>query len=323
MRTVATLCANPDPTGTLCLDLDALRFGPQIRGGGLDEDHVRILMELKGEWPPILVWGGQNLVIDGAHRVCAARRLGLNSVMVDRFWGTAEEVYVEAVRRNVEHGLPLSLCDRMRAAERILEDHPEWSDRRISSVCAVGAKGVSRLRLERSASAEAPLPDPDTRIGMDGKIRPVHPAQARERALRALEDNPEGSLRLIAAVAGVSPETVRSVRKNLQGEAEIRPLLRVDEPPSVDSPVLLHSADDRPMGHWGEDPAFSSRAHGDQFAAWFEESTVGDEWRHYFDVVPVSRIYEIADEAQRRAACWSEFAQTLEARVQCSRAMRA
>ncbi len=39
-----------------------------------------------------------------------------------------------------------------------------------------------------------------------------------------------------------------------------------------------------------------------------------DRWKHV-GVVPLSRVYEVADEARRRAAFWLGFAETLEGRV--------
>src|SRR5215472_16511802 len=115
------------------LRIDALRTGDGVRTGGLDEGHVALLMETADLWPPILVWGKECLVVDGAHRVEAARRLRRTSVAAIRFPGTREEALVESIRRNVDHGLPLTIGDRRRAALRVLDRHGEWSDRRIAS----------------------------------------------------------------------------------------------------------------------------------------------------------------------------------------------
>jgi hypothetical protein len=64
------------------------------------------------------------------------------------------------------------------------------------------------------------------------------------------------------------------------------------------------------------DPAFASREGGQAFAEWFDTRSVeaGDLWQ-YVDAVPLSRVYEIAGEARRRAEFWTRFAVTLETRV--------
>ena len=54
---------------------------------GLDPGHVQVLAEVGGRWPPVLVWGPENQIVDGHHRVAAARMLGLTSVEVEWFEG--------------------------------------------------------------------------------------------------------------------------------------------------------------------------------------------------------------------------------------------
>jgi hypothetical protein len=49
--------------------------------------------------------------------------------------------------------------------------------------------------------------------------------------------------------------------------------------------------------------------------AWFDRTSVDDHDWVRAEGVPLGRIYEIADEARRRARAWTEFAQVLEARA--------
>ena len=55
---------------------------------------------------------------------------------------------------------------------------------------------------------------------------------------------------------------------------------------------------------------------GDDFVTWFDSTMVdeADSWTHV-SAVPLSRTYEVADEARRRAAFWSSFAETVERQV--------
>jgi hypothetical protein len=292
-------------------------MGNQLRGAGLDDKHIRLLMELAGQWPPVLVSVEDHRVIDGAHRVVAAQRLGIRALPVRWFRGTPDEAYVEAVRRNVKHGLPLTSADRMRAVNQILEDHPDWSDRRISDICAVAAKTVARLRESRRPTIRTF----ESRVGKDGKRRPVNPALARERILRLLESDPGRSLRSVATSVGASPETVRSVRNSMRRLSAESPPDRVGNAevtsPALAAALAFHSRQSKPSP-WGMDLAFTSRADGKEFASWFQATAVHDDWLDYVGSVPLGRVYEIADEARYRAEFWAQFARALETRVQRS-----
>ena len=276
-----------EETTAAVADLD---LRSSYRPGGLCEEQVERLVLLGGVWPPILVDQADGRVIDGAHRVAAARRLGLARLPVEWFDGRPDEAFVEFVRRNVTQGLVLSIAERKQAALRILEDHPIWSDRRVAELCALSPKTVARVRVDvpgRPSADEAHL---DVREGRDHRLRPVQAGSARTRVLAALREQPEGSLRTIAAAAGVSPETVRLVRLNLD---------QLDEP---EAPA------------WQDDAALASATDGADFAAWFEETAVTDDDLERAPAVPLSRVYLVADEARRRSETWLQFARALEAR---------
>jgi hypothetical protein len=296
--------------------IEEVTVGEGVRSRGLDESHVALLMEMAGQWPPIVLWGERNLVVDGAHRVAAARRLGHGRVAAVRFYGTSDEAFVESVRRNVDHGLPLSVVDRRRAARRVLGRHPEWSDRRIAAVCGLSGKTVARLRRDRVVSVEdtaVPSVETERRVGKDGKARPVRSGQVRERIQRALEENPLGSLRSIATAAGACPETVRSVRARLgAGDGQIT-LLPAGVAESI--PEAIDARQETAGAAWESDQALLSSGDGGAFARWLSRNQIGDDWHPYVWTVPTGRIYEVVDEARRRAAAWTAFASLLECRV--------
>jgi hypothetical protein len=258
------------------------------------------------------------------------------------FSGTWEEAFVESVRCNVDHGLPLALRDRRRAARRVLGRYPDWSDRRIGSLCGLSGKSVGRLRRNESAGVAddgGQVVDLPRRIGRDGKTRPVRPGEVRDRIRQALGENPHGSLRAIAAMAGSSPETVRTVRgrlirakPELPAQPEQAPLVSVDpaaqEPGRVDSAVsVAGDQPDRPARGQVEtstdqaavttEQRLGARSWADhaEFARWFTNNQVDDEWRRYVWSVPLGRVYEVVDEARQRAASWTAFASLLEGRT--------
>ena len=294
--------------GILDLAIDAVTLGDSVRSNGLDQAHVERLVELRGDWPPIVVWGERNLVVDGAHRMAAARRLGYTRVGAVRFAGTADDAYLESVRRNIDHGLPLSLEDRRRAARRVLSRHPEWSDRRIASLCGLSGKTVARLRRDQPDAGDGSpggvIIGIDRRVGKDGKARPVQAGEVRARIRRALDENPGGSLRSIAAAAGASPETVRSVRSRIH---------------ALDGPLPAGPVDQDEAGvmaaPWEGDRALASCGDAGRFARWFSATEVDEEWHDHVWTIPVGRIYEVVDEARARADRWSTFASLLESRL--------
>src|SRR3954451_16415975 len=90
------------------LRLDSLVVGPSIRLGGVRADHVRALAELNGRWPPLVVTRRGHVIVDGVHRFHAARVLGLNRIACVLFDGYSACAFLEAVRLNARHGLPLT-----------------------------------------------------------------------------------------------------------------------------------------------------------------------------------------------------------------------
>jgi ParB-like chromosome segregation protein Spo0J len=281
----------------------------EARTGGLDQGHISTLMETAKQWPPIMVWGKECRLVDGAHRVEAARRLGHKRISAIRFVGSADEAFVEAVHRNVAHGLPLKVADRKRAAIRVLTSHGDWSDSRIGYLCGLSGKTVARLRHAGSQSdpgQDVPAVHSHRRIGLDGKARPARAGDTHDRIRVALLQSPGATLRAIASVAGASPETVRTVRIRLAAE------------PGADTLPTAGTADstsDVTRSDWDRDPALLTCEDGGGFARWFADHDVDDDWSRFVPVVPLSRIYWVADEARRRAAAWTSFARMLESRV--------
>lgn len=192
-----------------------LRPGFSPRSAGLSEENVRLLIEADRPFPPILVHRPTNRVIDGMHRLQAARRRGIEKVDVTYYDCDEATAFVVAVSANVAHGLPLSLQDRKAAAARILRSHGQWSDRRIAAATGLSDKTVGAIRCGAGAGRGAPDADAegaDVRIGLDGRARSLDAATRRLLIAGLIAEEPDASLRRIAERAGVSPETVRAVK---------------------------------------------------------------------------------------------------------------
>jgi ParB-like chromosome segregation protein Spo0J len=197
-----------------------LRVSDSPRLNGLDPDHVRTLTEIGEPLPPIIVHYPTLRIIDGMHRLEAARINGRTEIEVRFFRGDWTDVFRLAVRANVAHGLPLTRTERKAAAARILLSHPQLSDRSIAYTAGLAAKTVARIRRSRSDG------NISTRVGRDGRARPLSTADGRRIALRVISDRPNASLREIAAEAGISVGTVRDVRARLESGQNPMPTRR-------------------------------------------------------------------------------------------------
>ncbi|MDQ7907402.1 transcriptional regulator [Phytohabitans sp. ZYX-F-186] len=183
------------------------------RLGGVDHGHVRALSEVVECLPPISVHRQTMSVIDGMHRLLAARLRRREHIEVRFFAGTRQAAFLLAVRANVAHGLPLTLHDRQVAAARIVRADPKLSDRFVAATTGLAAKTIAAIR-GRAGGQGAPV-----RVGRDGRARPLSTAEGRRIAGRAIADRPDLSLREIARAAGISVGTVRDVRARvLAGE---------------------------------------------------------------------------------------------------------
>ncbi|MFE0454729.1 nuclease [Streptomyces sp. NPDC058914] len=194
--------------------INALSPGVSLRQGGTDAAHIQLLVDAAGsaELPPILVQMDGCRVIDGLHRLEAAKLRGDDSIKARFVDCSNSEALVIAMKANGSHGLPLSKADRVSGAQRVLGSHPDWSDRAIAGITGLSAKTIASLR-GRSADA-APLDG--KRIGRDGRRRPVDPGEGRRRAAEYIAAHPNAPLRQVAKETDVSLGTVHDVSARLR-----------------------------------------------------------------------------------------------------------
>ncbi|WP_285560311.1 ParB/RepB/Spo0J family partition protein [Actinoplanes regularis] len=285
--------------------------------------HVETMVAVQGELPPILVHRPTMRVIDGAHRIEAAIRRGETTIAGRFFDGPEDEAFVLSVWLNVSHGLPLALADRKRAAERIAVSHPQWSDRRVAAVTGISPGTVADIR-RRVAGSFAP---DSSRIGQDGRVRPLDCSAGRLLAGRLMTENPNLSLRQVAKAAAISPETARDVRNRLLSGADLVPARRTRDTPQVtaksktrgrNSPLNLVRNGDRQqpvidhavvVNRLMGDPALRYTDTGRNLlrlltlhARWTQE------WESIVDNVPPHCTDVVADLARQFASLWADFA---------------
>jgi ParB-like chromosome segregation protein Spo0J len=312
------------------LPVKALVPGDSPRLGGEDAEHIRVLARLDTKLPPIIVHRTTMKIIDGAHRLGAALLRGDKLIEARWFDGTEQEAFVLAVQANIAHGLPLSLADRTTAAERILASHPSWSDRAIAAATGLGARTVGSVR-RRVEGGMGSAETTHSRIGRDGRRRPIDSAEGRIKASEIIKSLPDASLRDIARKAGVSPSTVRDVRNRLQRGEDAVPAPRIQAPHSSEGQAsttarpapAAPAQQQRPKPKLGSmlqglksDPSLRFNEAGRTVLRWiFSRAIHPEEWQDIAGKVPPHTSYLMADVARRCAEEWLELADNLEQRA--------
>lgn len=305
------------------------------RLSGEDKDHVRRLAEADVTLPPILVHRTTMRVIDGMHRVRAAILKGQEEIEVEFFDGSEEEAFIRSVEENVLHGLPLSLADRKAAALRIMMAHPQLSDRAIAAGTALSAKTVGVIRRRSTADS----PQSNTRIGVDGRMRPLSSAEGRRRASEVITARPDASVREVARAAGVSLGTAHDVRGRMhRGEDPLAPGEgRADGRNKSGSPEIgpdLLSPAQRPAGDplgpdgaqycltllqkLTKDPSFRGTDLGRKLLRLLHMHVVAADGSGMVDAVPPHCTDTVVELARQCANAWMQFAQDVERREQLS-----
>ncbi|MGW4215309.1 streptomycin biosynthesis protein [Lentzea sp. NPDC004789] len=300
----------------VAVPVDALRVADSPRLNGVDPDHARALAEVGAGLPPILVHRQTMSVIDGMHRLTAARINGREWIDVQYFHGSEEDSFALAVEANVTHGLPLSLADRQAAAGRIVRSHPHLSDRAIAATSGLAAKTVAAIRA-RVAVQESPV-----RIGRDGRVRPLSAAAGRQLASQVIAARPESSLREIAREAGISVGTARDVRDRVRagqdpvpqrlrnGQRELRQTSAPATPAA--EPVDVRAV----LAGLGRDPSLRYSESGRALLRWLGSRivTAGEGSQAIDGVSPHSAIL-VVKIARHCAQVWAEVADEIDRRT--------
>ncbi|MEU3337907.1 ParB N-terminal domain-containing protein [Streptomyces sp. NPDC006668] len=313
------------------IGIDELVLEGSPRSAGEDPDHTRTLADVAEELPPIIVHRSTMQVIDGMHRVRAALINGSTVIRARLIDCDERTAFVLAVKANITHGLPLSPADRKSAAASIIASHPEWSDRIVAAATGLSDKTVAVIRT----SATAELPQSNERLGRDGRVRPLNSASRRRQAAAMLLDRPDAGLREVARATGLSPATVRDVRRRThRGEdpvperyraAERAEQVTKDAPlPAVQpirrltgAPVPAQSPVDRQalMAKLMNDPSVRFSESGKYTLRWLYQYSVDQEsCQSLGDHVPHHWAELVADLARSCAMAWATLAEQLEER---------
>ncbi|MFC3455263.1 ParB/RepB/Spo0J family partition protein [Amycolatopsis speibonae] len=304
--------------------LDALSAEESPRVAGVDPAYVLILAETDAPLPPILVHRPTMRVIDGLHRLQAAKIRKATAITARFFDGDEQSAFILAVKSNIAHGLPLSLADRKTAARRILEVRPQWSDRAIAAVTGLSHKTVGKVR--RCSTGE--VPQTNAHVGRDGRVRAVDPAQGRRRAHELITSNPTASIREIARNAGVSVATAHDVRhRHRHSEAPSPARARSGSQARTSTRQRARQADAGDLGtaQVADNQAAVERLRSDPTIRYTESGRTlvrlldghlndRDQWDQVARNIPEHRLELISELARARAEDWRQFVELLQKR---------
>lgn len=170
----------------------------QPRLDGLNNAHIAELQESGPEaWPPIVVveQAGRYTLIDGRHRLEAARQKGLVSIAVEvRATPDDGDLQGVAFALNTVHGRPLTSDDRKAEAKRLLHRSPALSSRQIAERCGLSHNTVEKIRGELTATGQ--IDQLHERVGADGKKRPAKRCKKDEGVLSQAEPTTSGTRKM-------------------------------------------------------------------------------------------------------------------------------
>jgi hypothetical protein len=257
-------------------------------------------------------------VIDGMHRLSAARLAGAGTIRAEFIDTDERTAFLLAVQANTRRGLPLSLADREAAAGRILSWYPYWSDRAIAAIAGLAATTVGAIRKRSTVQS----PQLNVRLGRDGRVRPVSALDGRRRAGEIIAARPDASLREVAIQAGISLGTAHNVRERMRrgsdsvpGSPGGGPRRPGDRPAGRrrrrGEPLPWQAARERLV----KDPALRYAEAGRVLVRWLDARAIGaGDWRDVIDAIPSHWVETIINVAQSCGNEWHELAAALEQR---------
>jgi ParB-like chromosome segregation protein Spo0J len=120
---------------------------------GLCEETIIRYMESFQALPPVNIQEGTGVLVDGFHRVEAARRLGVETIPVKMLDIPDEELHLYAGLANCEHGRALSRTERNKFVVR-LSDAYGWSAEKVAKVVGISPSSVGLAIREHRYNKE-------------------------------------------------------------------------------------------------------------------------------------------------------------------------
>jgi hypothetical protein len=120
------------------------------------QEYSALLME-GVSFPPVVIFddGSKKYLVDGFHRLYAAKRVGRDRIQADLHSGSKHEGFMYSLRANSSHGLQRSNEDKRHCVMKLVDDfeYIDKSDREIAELCAVSHTFVGKIRAGNKSSA--------------------------------------------------------------------------------------------------------------------------------------------------------------------------
>jgi ParB-like chromosome segregation protein Spo0J len=134
------------------------------------DEYAEMMREEGAQFPPVLVIrlkDGRLMVVDGWHRINAAKRLDLKTLPTRIRSGEWFYAIEAATASNAFHGLPRTNADKRKAVEMLLT-MPKWADasnRAIARHCGLSHPFVANMRrpapIVETVTTPEPEPEPE------------------------------------------------------------------------------------------------------------------------------------------------------------------
>ena len=153
--------------GVECLAAFQARLSLDREPTCVDAGHVDELCESDHQgWEPIVVTKdpeGYLWIIDGAHRVQAARKLGIRELpaVFEEWPGNDDDAYLRSLQLNLRHGWPITNADRKAWARNLKSQHPDLSERAIAKMVGLSAATTHRALQMKPQSTTVQSNDTD------------------------------------------------------------------------------------------------------------------------------------------------------------------
>lgn len=150
------------------------------------------------EFPPVVLFGTKDKcwIGDGWHRVMGAQQCEFLDIPADLRKGDRKDALKYALGANASHGQRRTNEDKRRCVELAIAEWPKLTHQQVADLCGVGKSFVHSLRSQFSTKENCP--QPETRVGKDGKTYPTskprnkpEPEPEEEWPNEDYEDEPE------------------------------------------------------------------------------------------------------------------------------------
>lgn len=132
-------------------------------------------MKLGQQFPAIIAFrfhaDSELVVVDGFHRLAAARKAGAKEILVEVKLGDRKAATKAALASNATHGLPRANRDKKRAVQTAICEFPGLSARKYAEMCAVSVDLAARTLRDKVSADDTS--SSSHRIGKDGKRYPI------------------------------------------------------------------------------------------------------------------------------------------------------